>query len=273
MQQRSSTPNRAAGSKPVTPAGGVPAQAKAESDLGRGFRTRFEIIAAVTDALKDHSYRLRHGVYVDDLRFEPARDDGRETDEYDAQAKAILLRHIGTWEFIACARLIRPPEDDLEQPLPFERFCAATVDHARLSADAVPRHQIAEASRLAVISKFRRREGEAPVPAPLDDRDFGDLHFPRFPYMIIGLYLGIVALARLDGIKRLYLLTEPKLAEHLSRLGVEVVTVGGPVEHRGTRIPSMIDVDDVVAKLNRYVRPMYGEIVDQLGNPWDAPGR
>jgi hypothetical protein len=30
----------------------------------------------------------------------------------------------------------------------------------------------------------------------------------------------------------------------------------------------MIDVDSVVGQLNRYVRPMYDEIVAQLGNPW-----
>lgn len=266
MPRHSSPPGRAAGPRP-TAAGSVPSRQKGEDDLGRGFRTRFEIVPAVTDELKEHTYRLRHSVYVEDLRFEPARDDRRETDADDARAKAILLRHIGLGEFIACARLIRTSEDPA-RPLPFERVCAATLDHDRLRADAVERGTVAEASRLAVISKFRRREGEAPVPAPLDDRDFGDLHFPRFPYLIIGLYLGIVALARLEGIRRLYLLTEPRLAEHLSRLGVEVVQIGGPVEHRGTRIPSMIDVDAVVGKLNRYVRPMYDEIVVQLGNPW-----
>jgi len=264
MQRRSSSPTPAAGPK----SGAGSAHGKDESDLGRGFRTRFEIVAAVTDELKDHTYRLRHSVYVEDLGFEPSRGDKRETDDFDAHAKAILLRHIGTWEFIACARLIRPPADDVEQALPFERICAQSLDLERLQADSIPRHEIAEASRLAVISKFRRREGETPVPAPLADRDFGDLHFPRFPYMIIGLYLGIIALARLDGIRRLYLLTEPKLAGHLSRLGVEVVTVGAAVEHRGTRIPSIIDVDGVVARLNRYVRPMYDEIVRQLGDPW-----
>jgi N-acyl amino acid synthase of PEP-CTERM/exosortase system len=267
MTERS-TPGRAA-AKP-TPAG-APGQVKGESDLGRGFRTRFEIVPAVTDELKDHTYRLRHNVYVEDLRFEAPRADQRETDEYDVRAKAILLRHIGTWEFIACARLIRTAADDPDAPLPFERVCAGTLDRELLAASDVPRSAIAEASRLAVISKFRRREGEAPVPAPLDDRDFGDLHFPRFPYMIIGLYLGVIALARLDGIKRLYLLTEPRLAEHLSRLGVQVVTVGGPVEFRGTRIPSIIDVDSVVTGLNRYVQPMYDEIVKQLGNPWKTP--
>jgi N-acyl amino acid synthase of PEP-CTERM/exosortase system len=270
MQQRSSTPGRAA--KKNTPAAGDgPGQGKGDSDLGRGFRTRFEIVPAVTDELKDHTYRLRHSVYVEDLRFEAPRADQRETDAYDAQAKSILLRHIGTWEFIACARLIRTPADDPSALLPFERVCASTLDQDLLKAGDIPRSAIAEASRLAVISKFRRREGEAPVPAPLDDRDFGDLHFPRFPYMIIGLYLGVIALARLDNVKRLYLLTEPRLAEHLSRLGVHVVTVGGPVEFRGKRIPSMIDVDSVVAGLNRYVQPMYDEIVKQLGDPWKAP--
>ncbi|MEO8037580.1 MAG: PEP-CTERM/exosortase system-associated acyltransferase [Betaproteobacteria bacterium] len=261
MHRRSSSPTPAARAR----------RGNDQSDLGRGFSTRFEIVAAVTDELKERTFRLRHSVYVEDLGFEPDRGDQRETDDYDSHARAILLRHIGTGEFIACARVVRPPADDVDAQLPFERVCADTLDFARLGTDAIPRDAIAEASRLAVISKFRRREGEQPVPAPLADRDFGEVHFPRFPYMIIGLYLGIIALARLDRIRRLYLLTEPKLAEHLSRLGVEVVAVGDPVEHRGRRIPSMIDVDGVVDRLDRYVRPMYDEIVRQLGDPWRKP--
>jgi len=238
--------------------------AGAVGDLGEGFRTRFEIIRAVTDAQKDAVYRVRHNVYCEDLSLEPISQDGWERDEYDAHAKALLLRHIGIGEYVACVRLIRPGAGCLEDPLPFEQICAGTLDHALIGSDPIPRTQIAEASRLAIISKFRRRTGEAPVPSPLSEQDFGDEHFPRFPYIVVGLYLGVIALAKFEGVERLFVLTEPRLAEHLSRLDVHVTSVGGPVEHHGIRYPSMIAVDSVIKGLNRYVRPIYDEIVRQL---------
>lgn len=233
-------------------------------DLAQGFRTRFELVRACDEPLREASYRLRHTVYCEDLGFEPIQEDRRETDRYDSHAQALLMRHVGTGEFIAGARLIRTPADRPDELLPFEVICEETLDRSRLALEAIPRSEIAEASRLCVISRFRRREGEAPVPAPLAERDFGDHLFPRFPYMIIGLYLGVVAMAQLEGARRLYLLTEPKLAEHLSRLNVAVVPVGTAVEHRGRRIPSVINVETLVAGLDRFVRPMYDEVVRQL---------
>lgn len=252
-----------AGEQPVA----SPPPSRIPGDLGNGFRTSFELAIADTPVLQDRVYQLRHSVYCEDLQVEAAREDGREADEYDRYATSILLRHIATSEFIACARLIRPVTDDSDGPLPFERICAHTLDHELLSANPIPRDRVAEASRLAIIAKFRRRSGEAPVPAVLSDRDFGDEHFPRFPYIIIGLYLGMVALARRDGIQRLYVLTEPRLAEHLSRLGIQIIQIGGPVEHRGTRFPSMIIVEDVIRNLNRYIGPMYEEIARQICRP------
>jgi N-acyl amino acid synthase of PEP-CTERM/exosortase system len=237
------------------------------TDLAQGFRTRLELVPAVDEPLQQASYRLRHTVYCEDLGFEPVREDRRETDLYDAHARALLMRQIGTGEFIASARLIRTPSDRTDDLLPFEVICADTLDCSMLARDPVPREAVAEASRLCVISKFRRREGEDPVPAPLAERDFGDHLFPRFPYMIIGLYLGVAAMARLEGVRRLYQLTEPRLAEHLSRLNVQVVPVGGAVQDRGMRIPSMIDVEALVANLDRFVRLMFEEVVRPLMPP------
>ena len=51
---------------------------------------------------------------------------------------------------------------------------------------------------------------------------FGTAERPRFPYLTVGLYLGTIALAREHDIKTLFVLTEPKLARHLARLGVVV---------------------------------------------------
>ena len=234
--------------------------------LGDTFRTRFEVVPALTEQLREQSYRLRHQVYCEDLGFEPRRADARETDSFDSHATAILVRHVVTRQFIGCARLIHPRPDAPDDPLPFELTCRGNLDLALLNAQPLPRSTVAEVSRLAVISSFRRRKGETGTPAALSDADFEG---GRFPYLLIGLYLGVVALGQLQGIERLFLLSEPRLAKHFSRLGVQIVQVGGPIEHRGTRIPSMISVSRLVAGLNTHVKPLYLAVQDQMRQAFD----
>lgn len=236
--------------------------------MGDKFRTRFEVVPALTEQLKEQSYRLRHQVYCEDLGFEPRRADGRETDSFDSHATAILVRHVVTRQFIGCARLIHPHPDAPDDPLPFELTCRGTLDRALLNAQPLPRSQIAEVSRLAVVSTFRRRKGEAVVPAALSDADFEG---GRFPYLLIGLYLGVAALGQLQGVERLFLLSEPRLAQHFARLGVDIVQIGGPIDHRGTRIPSMMSVSRLVARLNTHVKPLYLAVQDQMRSAFDGP--
>ena len=97
------------------------------SDLGSTFRQYFEIVPALSDALKDEVYRIRHQVYCEDLKFEPARSDKRETDEYDLHSLHLLIRSVKTNEFIGCTRIVRPLPDDPYYPLPFEKACATLL--------------------------------------------------------------------------------------------------------------------------------------------------
>ena len=232
--------------------------------IGDGFRARFEIIPAVTDDLKDQTYRMRHSVYCEDLGFEPLRPDGREIDNYDHYATGLLIRHIPSAEFIGCARLIQPRGGALNDPLPFELTCGHALNRELIDAYPVPRHRIAEISRLAIISKFRRRKGEAQSPAPVGENDFGSGPIPRFPYVLLGLYLGIVALGELQDVEKLFLLTEPRLAAHLLKIGLEIAQVGGPVEHRGVRVLSMAIVARVIRGLNQQLRPIYDVVRPQV---------
>jgi len=87
---------------------------------------------------------------------------------------------------------------------------------------------------------------------------------PRFPYLQVGLYLGAIALAKRLGIETLFVLTEPRLANHFARLGVKIRQIGGPVEHRGERVPSMMSVTAIEANLPRPVRPLYEMISDTI---------
>jgi hypothetical protein len=53
----------------------------------------------------------------------------------------------------------------------------------------------ADVSRLAVISSYRRRKGEAGRPLVISDGDFKTSRSRRFPYIPISLYLATFAMA------------------------------------------------------------------------------
>jgi N-acyl amino acid synthase of PEP-CTERM/exosortase system len=244
-------------------------QTSARNSLGVSFKTRFEVVPALDDALKDEVYRLRHSVYCEDLHWEPVRPDARETDAYDAQSTALILKHVGTGEYVGCARLVRPNAEDPSALLPFERSSQGALDPAVFDLASVPREKVAEVSRLAIIAKYRRRHGEAARAAPASGDAFGTENMPRFPYILIGLYLGVVAIARQHGIETLFVLTEPRLADHFRKLGVEIRQIGKPVEHRGMRVPSVMSVSDIILGLNPYVKPIYDIIVEDVRNAYE----
>jgi hypothetical protein len=138
--------------------------AAAHTSLGESFKTRFEVIPALNDALKDEVYRLRHSVYCEDLQWEAIRPSGQESDEYDTHSVHILLRHVTTRENVGCVRMVLTRPNDPAFRLPFERVCDGKLYTNGVKSDSLPRDKMAEISRLAIISKYRRRQGEAMHP-------------------------------------------------------------------------------------------------------------
>jgi N-acyl amino acid synthase of PEP-CTERM/exosortase system len=234
-------------------------------NLGEGFKKHFEVVPALTPQLKDEVYRIRHNVYCEELKFEPARADGRESDEYDAHSLHCLLRNVRNAELVGCVRLITARPEDPSYLLPFEKSCRATIDRTIIDPQTLPRASIGEVSRLAVLRKYRKRKGESENAVGLTDA-FGDVARPRFPYIPVGLYLGIIELALRHGINTIFVLTEPRLAAHFSRLGVHVKQIGSPVEHRGLRVPSVMDCQAIVDGLSFVTRPLYRVIADDIGS-------
>ncbi len=197
--------------------------------LGEGFKKYFEISSAFDEASRNAVFGIRHEVYCEELGFEPVRPDRRETDEYDRHSLHCLLRTAGEPQtLVGCNRLVLTRPEDPDYPLPFERTCAATINRSIIDPERQP-GAIAEVSRLAVRAHYRRRKGETKAAVALSDDDFGTQNQPRFPYIPIGLYLAIVAMAKREGIETLFVLTEPRLAEHFSKLGVKITQIGGPV--------------------------------------------
>lgn len=234
-------------------------------NLGHGFRKYFEIVPATDDSLRDAVYRVRHEVYCEELGFEPVRADRRETDSYDPHSLHCLMRSSQAKQTsVGCVRVVLAKADDPDFALPFERTCAATLDRSIIDPARLPRDTIAEVSRLAVRAVFRRRKHESRDTDPVHEEDFGTIVQPRFPYIPIGLYLGSIALAARSGIETLFILTEPRLASHFAKLGVDVRQIGGPVEHRGTRIPSVMDVQAIIKDMRFLMKPMWRVIQEEI---------
>jgi N-acyl amino acid synthase of PEP-CTERM/exosortase system len=237
-------------------------------NLGIGFRKYFTAVPALTDELKRAAYRIRCDVYCKDLSYEPVRPDGMETDAYDDYSEHCLLKSKMDEDYVGCIRLVFARPGDPLFPLPFERLCAATIDRAIVDPVKLPRDKIAEVSRLAVISQYRRRKGEAKLPASINDNDFGTPDRPRFPYITVGLYLGMMVQAQRRGIEMLFVLTEISLATLLSRLGIRLQRIGASVEQRGLRVPSLIIVDDVIGGFGAFIRPLYDVIADEINTAY-----
>jgi N-acyl amino acid synthase of PEP-CTERM/exosortase system len=233
-------------------------------NLGKAFKQYFEIVPALSDALRDEVYHIRHQVYCEELAFEPQRPDRREHDDYDTHSLHLLIRSVQTDQFIGCTRIVRARPGDPDYPLPFEKTCAATLDRSIVDPARLPRDKIAEISRLAVIAQFRKRKQDAKSPLSISDKDFGTPQQPRFPYIPVGLYLGTIELARLNGIDTLFVLTEPRLANHFRKFGVNIQTIGGAVEHRGQRIPSMMSTHGIIDNLWAIFRPLYRTIAAEV---------
>lgn len=233
-------------------------------NLGAGFEKYFTAHVATDDGQRRAAYRIRHEVYCEELGYEPARPDGLEHDAFDARSLHCLLRSIANEEFVGCVRLVLADPVAHSARLPFETLCGDTLDRRLVDPDAFPRDAIAEVSRLAVVGRYRRRSGERQTPVTISERDFGTPDRPRFPYLAVGLYLAMIALARRHGLDTLFMLTEHRLARQLTRLGVHLQQIGPPVEHRGLRYPSMMSVPEVIDGLNFFLRPMFAVIANEV---------
>lgn len=237
-------------------------------NLRPAFRNLFRISRADLEEDRRETHRIRHDVYCEDLGFEPVREDGIEIDAHDDRSLHCLLRsaappHHG----IGSVRVIQPDLSDPGRLFPFEITCADVIDRRLCDPLAMDRSKIGEISRLAVRSTHRRRKGEFNTGEgnqgykESPDEDKGT---QLLPYIPISLYMGAVVMASMNGIETLFMLTEPRLAEHFSKLGVRITIIGDPVDHRGLRVPSYLVVPEVGPGLRKIIQPLWKEVIRHM---------
>lgn len=237
------------------------------SDLANGFRNYFTVIPALSEELRQATWRIRHEVYCRDLAWEPLRADGMETDSYDATSVACLMRTTGTGAPVGCVRLILADPQQLQRLWPMEVACAGVLDFAMVDWPR-ERSDTAEVSRLAVTREFRRRKGEAQQPLALTDDDFGDKTRVRFPYIPVGLFMGVSAMAEILGLQKLLMLAEPRLVAHLGKLGFRVKIIGSGVDHHGLRVPAVIDQTNLLDHMHPVIHEIWQHIRFLMTEAW-----
>jgi N-acyl amino acid synthase of PEP-CTERM/exosortase system len=233
------------------------------------FRKHFELVLADSPKLREEVYRIRHSIYCEELGFEAVNALGQERDEHDRHSRHLLVRCITTGEWAGCIRLVLTSRDRPELRLPSEPLWVKAVGDGSTDAVPFPRENVAEISRLAIVPKFRRRRRVKVGLDTVAQAEFGTPAHPRAPYLQLSLYLGVIALAHRLGVHGLLLLTEPRLAAHFRKLGFPIRQIGGPVEHRGTRVLSVAEVEYAVRHLPSFMLPLYRVIDAQVADDLD----
>lgn len=260
-------------SSQINESSGTAPESGTRTSLGDEYKKYFRIGPALDEERKNDVYHIRHEVYARDLGFEPVREhDPREMDQYDRHSLHCLVTRAESSDIlVGCTRLILTDPLNPSAPLPFEKHCHATLDRSVMDTAKLPRNKIAEVSRLAVMSTFRRRKGEQSQEAPISEVDYGSDVQPRFPYIPISLYFGSIMLAQRRGLEYIFILTEQRLMEHLGKMGLDTTQIGPAVELRGQRIPSAYHVPKAYDRLRKIVRPLWHEIERQMGDAFKEP--
>ena len=213
----------------------------------------YHVMPAVNAELKKEAFKVRHDVYCSELNYEEGNEEGIETDEYDDYSTHMVLYSKIENNYIGCARLVHGQHEGLTHGLPMEHHCQGKLDHKILNMVKNSGHKYAEVSRLAIHRDHRhmgRGKGQK-----------GSLGGQRkSSFALLSLYLGLQAVARQQNIRYLMAIVEPRLLKNLHRHNVPAIQIGEGTDHRGLRVPILIDVEDIEKIIPSVMKPLYAII-------------
>ncbi len=251
--------------------GGVAKQAirysaNREADkISHHFKHYFTPEIALSETLKEQSFRIRHNVYCEELGYERIRYTGMETDSFDAHSKACVIKHNGSGTYAGTVRAILTTSE--KQQLPIEKFCSDAIEERNIHPSNFERHKIAEVSRLAVPASFRRRSTEkhhGAAMGAINEETFSTEEMRCFPFIAISLYFSIMSLLIQEGVEHVYVMVEPKLARNMGFAGINFNQVGEITDYHGRRAPYYITADEALNNLPAGFKCLYNFIDESL---------
>jgi N-acyl amino acid synthase of PEP-CTERM/exosortase system len=228
------------------------------------FLTYFDVCLAKSESQRNDVGRIRYRVYCEEFGYEPcdAFADGIERDKFDAQSLQCLVTHKATNTPAGCVRVVKAHADN---PLPFENFCAESLDADFFKRNPVPRELMCEVSRLAVDGMFRRRSGEQAT-------RFGGVHISdlsqqekrTFPMIAVSCFLAANIMADHAGNTKLFAMMEPFLPRLLKRSGINFTKVGQDIDYHGLRAPYFVTTPEVKDNVVPELKELYVAIEELL---------
>ena len=239
-----------------------------EYSIASHFNQYFQIKFADTKELRQEAYKIRYGVYSQELGWEPENALEMETDECDDYAYHCLLMHRRTEVFAGCVRLVIPPVNQPNLQLPFEKNCLHSARTQIMDSTALTRGSFGEISRLAVLSSFRRREKEKNTPFVINkinpETVYTEDERRNFPNIAMGLYIAAVSLADICNHSGAFVMMEPRLNRRLTRFGLPFEQVGETMEYHGKRAMFHLPRAGFHSQLTDELKQLYDIIFNDL---------
>lgn len=228
-------------------------------------------VVAFDKFLQTESYKIRHNVYCEELKFEEMKANGLEKDLFDSHSAHCLIRHVPSGDFAGTVRIVRSENET--QLLPIEKYCISSIDDNNVHPNDFPRNEICEISRLAVPSQFRKRQTDqfkGSATGVINENVYSERELRCFPFIAVGLYLSAASICLRLGIKHCFVMMEPRLARSLRFVGIPFQQVGPVVEYHGQRAPYYISRDLLMNGLSPGFKSMLKNIDLKIDHQYKA---
>ena len=238
-----------------------------DDSIAERFDRYFRVDLADRPGLLRSVFHVRFRVYCEEFGYEPLSrcPDAQERDEYDAHAAHCLITHRSSGRAAGCVRMVPALGPYPASPLPFERHCADSLDHALIGSLNLDRRTVCEISRLAVDRDFRRRAGESETRFGRPDLpDFGPEERRTLPLIAVAAYLASNAMAVQNGRPNGFAMMEPFLPRLMARAGIHFQRVGSDVNFRGVRAAYFTTAHSVLEHMEPSLKGLYDSICAQL---------
>jgi N-acyl amino acid synthase of PEP-CTERM/exosortase system len=229
--------------------------------VSRHFATYLSPVLATNPSLKSEAYRIRHGVYCQELKFEAENAAKIEKDDFDDYSFHCLIQHLPTNLYAGTVRVVRP--ESLGQIIPIQKYCLNSISPGKINPSDFKPHEICEISRLAVPNEFRRRQMDKYRGAStgvINQQTYSENELRCFPFIAIGLYLSAASLVIENQIKHTFVMMEPRLARSMRFVGIEFEQIGPVIEYHGKRAPYYINPELLMENLSPGIKIMLKNI-------------
>ena len=212
-------------------------------------------------------FRLRYRVYCEEFHYESAESfcEPLEYDQYDQQSLHCIVIHRRNRIPAGCVRLVLTHNDRTKDPLPFEKYCASSLNEELLKSLNLDRQYVCEISRLAVDGIFRQSHQK--LKADYGELfNFSDAEQKTFPLISVSCFLAATYLTEMSNRTQVFAMMEPFLPRMLKRAGISFERVGYDMSYHGIRAAYFIRTQSALENMHPELRELYNWIKYNIEN-------